>query len=78
MMKIWNLNLKSLTIALSTILGPLTIASCVDNDYNLDNISPEITIGGKEVIVPITTIDPIKLSSLLGDDLDGLYEENGN
>ena len=77
MMKIWNLDLKSLAITLSTILGALTIASCVDNDYNLDNISPEITIGGKEVIVPITTIDPIKLSSLLGDELEGLYVENG-
>ena len=70
--------MKSLVIALLTIFGALTLASCVDNDYNLDKISPEITIGGEEMIVPITTIDPIKLSSLLGDDLDGLYEENGS
>ena len=76
-MKIWKLNLKSLALAVSAMSGVFVLSSCVDEQYNLDNISSEVTIGGKEMVLPLAAIDPIELSSLLGEGLEGLYEEDG-
>ena len=52
-------------------------AGCTDSRYDLDNISPEITVGGDEVIIPLGTLDEKSLDELL--DIDGLgSDENGN
>ena len=76
-MRIFTATVKSLMLGALMIGVSLLSPSCVDDNYNLDNICPEVTIGGEEVIVPLGTIDPVALSTLLGDELEGLDKENG-
>lgn len=76
-MKIFKLDFRSLTLVVSAICVAFALSSCIDDDYNLDNITPEVTIGGEEVILPLLSMDPIKLSSMLGSGLTGLVEEDG-
>lgn len=54
----------------------LTIGGCVDNDYDLDNISKEVTIGGDEIILPLGRFSS-SLDELLGDSIEGLEIQNG-
>ena len=76
-MRIFTATVKSLMLGALMIGVSLLSPSCVDDNYNLDTICPEVTIGGEEVIVPLGTIDPVALSTLLGDELEGLDQENG-
>ena len=76
-MRFFKFNLKSLAVAVSMISLSFGMQSCVDNQYDLNNISTEVTVGGEEVILPLATIEPISLSQMLGGGFDGLDEENG-
>lgn len=62
----------------SMICVSLLMPSCIDDNYNLDKISSEVTIGGEEVIVPIGSFGPVTLSDLLGENLEGLNHDNGS
>ena len=77
MMKIAVSGMKSLALCVLTIAVPLLAPSCVDDRYNLDNISPEITIGGEEVLLPLGEIKTKTLEEMLGEDFGRLTTENG-
>ena len=51
--------------------------ACVDDSYDLNNISTEVTIGGDVVIVPLGQIKEKSLGELIGDDIADLVDENG-
>ena len=76
-MRNFKLSLKSLAVITSMIGLSFGAQSCVDNQYDLDNISSEVTIGGGDLIIPLTTIDPISLSEMVGKNIQNLEEENG-
>ena len=77
MMKSFITNLRLLSVCTATTLVAVQLSSCVDDNYNLDNISTEVTIGGEEVILPLGQIKETSLSDLLGESADGLTSENG-
>ena len=58
----------------------LSFAGCIDREFDLADTSGEITVGGKELVVPIGEIAPITLADIVGDnDLikpneDGVYQ----
>ena len=55
----------------------LTFVGCIDNDFNLADVSGEVTIGGEELVVPLAEIDKITLDSLLGEQEGITTDENG-
>lgn len=51
----------------------LVFGSCVDSNYDLDNLDKEVTIGGDNITVPLGTMKNKTLEDLLdGDDFDDL------
>ena len=44
----------------------LSFAGCIDKSFDLADTSGEITVGGKELVVPLGEIPPITLADLLG------------
>ncbi len=77
MMRSIKLYAKPFVLCTLMVAVLLMLPSCVDDRYNLDNISTEVTIGGNEVIIPLGEIETKTLSSMLGDNAEGLVEENG-
>lgn len=68
-----NLNpLRTVAAAAAVVSMTVGAVSCVDNAYDLDNISKEVTVGGDEVIVPLGKIKQKSLEELIGDDIEGL------
>lgn len=68
--------IKVFTVGLVVLLT----ASCVNDEYNLDDLSKEITIGADGLTVPLGNIEPVVLDSLLKDakdeikpNADGVY-----
>ena len=51
--------------------------ACIDNRYDLDNVSTEITVGGDEIIVPLGQVKEKNLGELIGNDIADLSDENG-
>lgn len=76
-MKTWKKSPRVLFVYLSVIGILLLFSACVDDNYNLDNVSTEVTIGGEEVVVPLGEIKPIALGDMIGEQMEGLVEENG-
>ena len=58
----------------------LSFAGCIDRGFDIADTSGEITIGGKELVVPIGELDPIYLADIVGDNdfikanEDGIYQ----
>ena len=77
-MRKFTREVKSLMLGASMICVALLMPSCIDDNYNLDKISSEVTIGGEEVVVPIGSFGPVTLSDLLGEGLEGLEQDNGS
>ncbi len=50
----------------------LCIVSCVDNDFRLDEVSTEVTVGGDEIIVPLGKMERKTLGDVIGDELEFL------
>ena len=44
-----------------------SFASCIDRDFDLADVSGEVTLGGDELVVPIANIEPIYLGDLIED-----------
>lgn len=65
-------NKSTLHSTLIVAMGLLTLTSCVDDKYNLDNISTEITLGAEGIEMPLGTINPITLDSLAGNEFKAL------
>lgn len=76
-MKRFITNLRLLSVCAATTLVAMQLSSCVDDSYNLDNISTEVTVGGEEVILPLGEIKKTTLSDLLSESGDILTSENG-
>lgn len=58
----------------------LVVIGCVDNSYNLDNMSTEVTIGQETMTIPLGYFDDKSLGELIGDEeIEGLKkDEDGN
>lgn len=66
-------HLKFIPIALATTL--FTLASCVDNSYDLtDDIDLTIQVGGSEFAIPAGETEPIPLSKILKIEEDGVVK----
>lgn len=53
--------------------------SCVDNEFQLDNISGEITVGSGNATFPLGFLPEKSVSELIGDNVDGLTtDQDGN
>ena len=59
----------------------VALSACVDQDYVLNDISGEVTIGGEKLVVPLAEISPIKLGDIIKDNEflssdaeDGIYQ----
>ena len=72
-------NMKKLVVALSTCVA-LSFAGCVDRDFDLAEVSGEVTIGGEELVVPLTDVANIYLGDIIPENdalkkgEDGLYQ----
>ena len=44
-----------------------SFVNCIDRDFDLADVSGEVTLGGDELVVPIANIDPIYLGDLIKD-----------
>lgn len=59
-------------------VAALCVVSCVDNDFRLDKVSTEITVGGDEMVVPLGSLERQTLGAIFGSDLEFLSQgENG-
>ena len=57
----------NLTKGLLATLCGVALFSCVDQDYVLNDVSGEVTVGGEELVVPLANIAPIKLGDIIAD-----------
>ena len=55
--------MKKLAIILSVCL--VALCSCVDRDFDLGNLSGDVTVGGEELVLPLATLDPVYVEKLL-------------
>lgn len=76
-MKIFTAKVKSSMLGVLMICLSALTAACVDEDYNLDNISSEVTIGGEEVVIPLGKMERTSLEQMLGEGLEGLVAQDG-
>ena len=72
----YKTNMKRVSTLLC-ILCALLFAGCIDRGFDLAETSGEITIGGEELVVPLTEIAPITLGSLLQENETITTDENG-
>lgn len=45
----------------------LALYGCIDRDFNIADVSGEVTIGGEELVLPLSTIDKITLDQIIGE-----------
>lgn len=64
--------LTFIIVASTTILG----TSCIDDAYDLNNISTEITVGGDVVTLPLANIAEKSLGEIIGDKNTELVDED--
>ena len=55
----------------------LTFVGCIDRDFDLADVSGEVTVGGEELVVPLADINRITLDNLLGEQEGITTDENG-
>lgn len=65
------------------ICAVLSLAGCIDNDFNLADTSGEVKLGGEELVVPLGEISAIRLGDIIEDSEylnskgeDGAYQFN--
>ena len=70
--------MRKLVVALSTCVA-LSFAGCIDRDFDLAQVSGEVTVGGEELVVPLTDVDNIYLGDIIPEnetlkkDSEGMY-----
>ncbi|MBO5962250.1 MAG: hypothetical protein J6Q01_03790 [Alistipes sp.] len=45
----------------------MSFAGCIDTEFDLSDVSGEVTVGGEELVVPLADINTISLADLIGD-----------
>ncbi len=68
--------MKRVFIALFACAAML-FTGCIDREFDIADTSGEVTVGGKELLLPLGDIDKIKLDSLLGNNQNFTTDENG-
>ena len=64
--------------AVAALVATLCATSCIDNDFRIDQVSTEITVGGEELVVPLGELERTTLGDIVGDDMEFLKsDENG-
>ena len=57
----------------------VALCGCIDRDFNIADVSGEVTVGGEELVLPLASIDKITLDQLLAENEmikpgdDGVY-----
>ncbi len=59
------------------LMLPAFGTACIDDGYDLENISKEVTVGGETVILPLGTMKPKSLGELIGNDIADLVDQDG-
>ncbi|MBR2326009.1 MAG: hypothetical protein IKA49_01450 [Alistipes sp.] len=54
-----------------------TLTGCIDRDFNIADMSGEMTVGGEELTLPLATLDKITLEKLLSEQEGISTDENG-
>lgn len=62
------------------VVCAFSLVACVDDSFNLDDVSTEVTVGNGTTVIPLGYIENKTISDLLGgQDIEGLEkDENGN
>ena len=71
-----NNSMKKLFIALS-VCAVISFTGCIDREFELTEVSGEITVGGEELTVPLADINNIYLGDLLKDNDMITNDDNG-
>ena len=58
--------------AVAALVATLCATSCIDNDFRIDQVSTEITVGGEELVVPLGELERTTLGDIVGDDEDAV------
>lgn len=73
------MRLKNYLYRLTGAICAFALVACVDDSFNLDDVSTEVTLGGGTTTLPLGYLDNKTLEELLGGDIDGLLkDEEGN
>ncbi len=73
------MKLKNYLYRLTGAICAFALVACVDDSFNLDEVSTEVTIGGGKTTLPLGYLENKTLESLLGGDIEGLLkDEEGN
>lgn len=73
------MRLKNYLYRLTGAISAFALVACVDDSFNLDDVSTEVTIGGGTTTLPLGYLENKTLEELLGGDIEGLLkDEEGN
>ena len=74
------MRVKNLAYRLACAICALMVVACVDDTFDLDNLSTEVTVGGGTTILPLGYLEDKSIADLLGNQtIEGLeIDENGN
>ncbi len=68
------------TFVAFSICAAMAFVGCIDRDFELSEVSGEVTVGGEELVLPLGELNKIKLSDLLdendklGSNEEGVYQ----
>lgn len=73
------MRLKNYLYRLTGAISAFALVACVDDSFNLDDVSTEVTIGGGTTTLPLGYLENKTLEDMLGGDIEGLLkDEEGN
>lgn len=73
------MRLKNYLYRLTGAISAFALVACVDDSFNLDDVSTEVTLGGGTTTLPLGYLENKTLEDLLGGDIEGLLkDEEGN
>ena len=73
------MRLKNYLYRLTGAISAFALLACVDDSFNLDDVSTEVTLGSGTTTLPLGYLENKTLEELLGGDIEGLLkDEEGN
>ena len=73
------MRLKNYLYRLTGAISAFALLACVDDSFNLDDVSTEVTLGSGTTTLPLGYLEDKTLEELLGGDIEGLLkDEEGN
>ncbi len=73
-----TLRFYSLSVCMSVIVAGMSLTSCVEEGYDFNDISYEVTVGADGLTIPLGVIEKVTLDSLLSGEINQLEkDENG-